>query len=102
MNTKTVSDKAAVQELFLYTAHSHKIWVNCSIHIIQNLRQKFLAGNYDKDRAVIAWEVAATRAAKLYVHEFRCNNNYYRIFNAATRRECAQLLEEYYYEQITE
>ena len=102
MNTKTVADKAAVQELFLYTVNNHKIHVNCNLYIIANLCKKYLDGTYDKDRAVIAWEVAATRAAKLYVHEFRCNNNYYRIFNAATRRECAQLLEEYYYENIVE
>ena len=100
MKTKTVSNPEAAKELFLFAAHEQKIYVNCSVYTIENLRKKYLAGNYDKNRAVVAWEVVAKRAAKMYAYIF--GGVYHKLFNAATRRECAELLEDYYYEQVTQ
>ena len=102
MNRPTISDPIAVQELFSCVVNSHKIWVNCSIYILDNLRKKYAKGIYDKSRAVTAWEVAATRMAKLYAQTLGNDAPYYVYFNAATRRACAVMLEEYYFEEVQE
>ena len=102
MNRKTIPNEIAAKELFLCTINDHLIYSNCSLYIIDNLRNKYRAGNYDKSRAVMAWEVAATRMARLYAIRYPVSVKYYTLFNAATRRMCAEMLEEYYFEQIKE
>ena len=103
MNRKTIPNEANAEELFLCTISNHKIYSTCSQFILENLRKKYIAGIYDKSRAVIAWEVVATRMARMYTHQYGTYGvKYYQLFNASTRRMCAELLEEYYFEQISE
>lgn len=102
MNRKTAPNIDSAKELFLCTINNHRIYSTCSQFILENLRKKYGLNSYDKSRAVVAWEVAATRMAKLYAYQYGNGCKYFVLFNAATRRACAEMLEEYYFEQIRE
>lgn len=103
MNRKTIANELSARELFLCTINDHRIYSTSTQYVLDNLRKKYCAGKYDKTRAVIAFEVVATRMAKLYTRQYAVSGTkYYTLFNAATRRMCAELLEEYYFEQLTE
>lgn len=102
MNRKTVADTELVNKLFLFAVNEYSLNNTCTVHILGSLTRKMGEGKYDHEKAVLAWHVLATRAAKLYVFRFYPEVPYYVMFNAATRRECAKWLEEYYYEDIME
>lgn len=104
MNHKTECNPIAAKDLFEMAISEHVIYSRCTVFIIANLRRKFLQGIYDKEKAVKAYEVAATRMAKLYAHRRATYEpvKYYHFFNAATRYESARMLEEYYYDEIVE
>lgn len=96
---KTIIDKSAAVELELYTENTRQIYDLHTMPTIENLRRKHSKGKYDKIKAVKAWEYVAEAAAKMYAKEFASPSAWYTIFNAATRRAVAEVLEDVYYQE---
>lgn len=93
---KTIIDLEAARELALYTENDGRIYRLYSVPTIDNLKKKMGKGTYDKEKAVKAWGYVADAAAKQYAKEFAHAEDWYRIYNAATRCEVARHLEEVY------
>lgn len=96
---KTMIDKAAVSELALYVENTRQVYDRATMPTVENLRKKNAKGQYDKEKAIKAWEYVAEYAAKLYHKEFCGCGKWYDVFNAATRREVARYLEDVYYQE---
>lgn len=94
---KTIIDRDAARELELYTENASAIYERCTMPTVENLRKKYARGQYDKTKAVKAWEYVAEAAAKMYAREFASPSAWYVIFNAATRRAVAEYLEDVYF-----
>lgn len=63
--------------------------------IINNLARKMAKGVYDKAQAVKLWEYAAKSGADAYAKQFGSyGDTGAKMFNAATRREAARILED--------
>ena len=99
---KTVCDNVAAEELFLYAINSRSIY-QCSIKpLIANYRRKIAKKNqYDRVKAVKGFDNIAKMAAMQYEKEFLLQK-YYTVFNAATRREAARLMLDYFEDEIME
>lgn len=98
---KTVCDNVAAEELFLYAINSSTIY-QCSIKpLIANYRKKISKNQYDSEKAVKGFENIAKIAAMRYEKEF-LSNKYYIVFNAATRREAAERILEFFEDEIME
>lgn len=98
---KTIIDTIAARELALYAENDGYLYRHHAKPIIANLARKMRKGQYDAAKAVKLWEHFATEAAKKYCRDFGTPNEaYFRVFNAATRREAAAQLEESYREQV--
>lgn len=94
---KTIMDKEAARELELYTENTSLIYYHHTQPTIENLRKKYKRGQYDKSKAVKAWEYVAEAAAKMYCREFAERAAWHIVFNAATRRAVAEYLEDVYF-----
>lgn len=98
---KTVIDYTAARELALYAENDGDLYRRMAQPIIANLARKIRKGQYDAQKAIKAWEHLATAAARKYCRDFGSpNENYFCMFNAATRREAAAQLEESYRDQV--
>lgn len=98
---KTTVDTIAARELALYAENDGYLYRQMAQPIIANLARKMRKNQYDAQKAVKAWEHFATAAAHKYCRDFGSpNENYFCMFNAATRREAAAQLEESYREQV--
>lgn len=98
---KTIIDTDAARELTLYAENDGYLYRHHAKPIIANLARKMRKGQYDVAKAVKAWEYFATEAAKKYCRDFGAPHEaYYRMFNAATRREAAAQLEEGFRDQV--
>lgn len=98
---KTVVDHIAAEELFLYTVNNSTVY-SCSIKpLIANYRKKIAKNQYDRKKAIKGFEHVAKVGAMLYEKEF-LNNKYYIVFNAATRRKAAEMIFEYFEDEIME
>lgn len=93
-------DNDAVRELELYAENTRQVYDACLTPTIAHLQKKYKKGVYDKGKACKAWEHVAEYAAKMYYKEF-CENGmeWYNVFPAAERRECAKQLEEIYFDE---
>lgn len=96
---KTIIDDAAADELALYTENTSQVYNNATMPTIRNLEKKFKKGNYNKDKAVKAWEYVAEYAAKLYHKEFGGGCRWFDAFNKATRQAVAEHLESVYFDE---
>lgn len=96
---KTIANMEAVRELELYAENTSALYYNHTIPVIENLKKKYKKGQYDKEKAVNAWEYVADAAAKMYHKEFGGGCAWYDVFNKATRHEVAKCLEEYYFSE---
>lgn len=98
---KTVCDNVAAEELFLYTINNSTVY-SCSIKpLITNYRRKIAKNQYDREKAIKGFENIAKIAAMHYEKEF-LNTKYYIVFNAATRREAAKRILEFFIDEIME
>lgn len=93
---KTIIDHAAALELELYTKNTRRIYDAYTVPTIRNLSRKAKSGKYDKAKACKAWEHVVEAAARLYCKEFAEQSAWYVVFNAATRRAVAAILEVSY------
>lgn len=96
---KTIIDKAAANELALYTENTSQVYYNAITPTIRNLEKKFRNGTYNKDKAVKAWEYVVEYAAKLYHKESGGGCRWFDIFNKATRTAVAEHLESVYFDE---
>lgn len=94
---KTTIDMEAARELELYADNTRTIYEHHAMPVVQNLRKKYIRGQYDREKAVKAWEYVAEAAAKMYAREFASSGDWFRIFNRATRRAVAEAMEAYYF-----
>lgn len=94
---KTIADLEAARELELYAENTREIYDRWTMPTVDNLTRKYKRGQYDKEKAVKAWEYVAEYAAKMYAREFASPSAWYVIFNAATRRAVAEYLEDVYF-----
>lgn len=96
---KTIIDIEAARELELYAENTSRIYHNFIMPTVENLKRKAKKGQYNKEKAVKAWEYVAEAAAKLYCQEFAARTAWHIVFNAATRRAVAATLEAVYYDE---
>lgn len=94
---KTIVDTAAARELKLYADNTFEIYNRHAMPTVENLKKKYVKGDYEHDKAVRAWEYVAEAAAKLYAREFATVGEWCKMFNAATRRVVAENMEAYYF-----
>ena len=53
---KTTADLEAARELELYAENTREIYDRCTMPTVDNLTRKYKRGQYDKAKAVKAWE----------------------------------------------
>lgn len=94
---KTTADLEAARELELYAENTREIYDRWTMPTVANLTRKYKRGQYDKAKAIKAWEYVAEAAAKMYAREFASQAQWHVMFNAATRRVVAATLEEAYF-----
>jgi len=98
---KTVTDHIAVEELFLYIINNSTVY-SCSIKpLIANYRRKIAKNQYDREKAIKGFEHVAKVGAILYEKDF-LSTKYYTVFNAATRREAAERILDFFKDEIME
>lgn len=98
----TYINHAAAAELSLYAVNDSRTYFGITTPTINNLRKKVVKGTYEEEKALKAFEHVAQYAAKRYAYDFDNVRNWYKLFNAATRRVVAKDMLEYYSEQIFE
>lgn len=98
---KTVCDNVATKELYLYAVNNGIFYMNSIKPLIENYRKKIAKNQYNEEKAVKGFENIAKMAAMQYEKEF-LNIKYYIVFNAATRREAAKMILEYFEDEIWE
>lgn len=96
---KSAVDLIAARELELYAENTSVIYHRHTMPTVESLKRKASKGQYNKEKAVKAWEYVAEAAAKMYAKEFGNPSDWFRMFNPATRREVAGRLEVIYYEE---
>lgn len=98
---KTVADHIAAEELFLYTVNNSTVY-SCSIKpLIANYRKKIAKNQYDREKAIKGFEHVAKVGAIHYEKDF-LSSKYYIVFNAATRRKAAEMIFEFFKDEIME
>lgn len=98
---KTIADHNAAEELFLYTVNNSTVY-SCSIKpLIANYRKKISKNQYDREKAIKGFEHVAKVGAMHYEKDF-LSTKYYIVFNAATRREAAKRILEFFEDKIWE
>lgn len=98
---KTVTDHIAAEELFLYTINNSTVY-SCSIKpLIANYRRKIAKNQYDREKAIKGFEHVAKVGAMHYEKDF-LSTKYYTVFNAATRREAAERILDFFKDEIME
>ena len=58
------------RELSLYALHTSVVYNAVIIPTINSLRRHVKRGNYSKDAALVAWQHAANKAARLYISDY--------------------------------
>ena len=91
---RTVADAHAARELALCYDNERAQQAQKE-SIINNLARKMAKGVYDKSQAVKLWEYAAKSGADAYAKQFGSHGDTgAKMFNAATRKEAARILED--------
>jgi hypothetical protein len=91
------ADIHEVNELYLYAWNDSKLYHQQARPIIQSLAKKKAEGEYEKAKAVKAFEHLMDTAAKQYRREFKEGT-----FSPATRRAAAAETLDHYSDEITE
>lgn len=99
---KSAVDLIAARELELYAENTSVIYHRRTMPTVENLRRKASKGQYNREKAVKAWEYVAEAAAKMYAQEFGSSSDWFRMFNKSTRHATAEALERVYYEEYIE
>lgn len=103
------ADTQAARELYLYTISDGDLYRSQGEPIIKNLARKRAKGIFQHAKAVKLYTYLADSAAKKYTWDFDVRQpgvsrwqqvKGYGIFSTATRRAAAELLLDYYEEQI--
>lgn len=94
-------DKNAAFDLFLYASNNELLYTMYVQPILKNFRRKIKKGTFNVSLAPKAFDSCVRDAARLYCREFGSSNQaYYEMFNAATRREAAQMMYNYFEDEI--
>ena len=94
-------NEAAANELFLYASNERTLYTMYVQPILKNFRRKVKKGTFNADLAPKAFDSCVKDAAMRYCKEFGTPGQpYYYIFNAATRREVARRMYEYFVDEI--
>lgn len=94
-------NEIAANELFLYAANNQTLYTMYVQPIIKNFRRKVKNGTFNANLAPEAFDSCVKDAAMQYCKEFGSPNQaYYEVFNAATRREAAQMMFNYFEDEI--
>ena len=94
-------NEAAANELLLYATNEYSLYTMYIQPILKNFRRKVKNGTFNADLAPKAFDTCVKEAAVLYCKEFGTPGQpYYDIFNAATRREVARRIYEYFADEI--
>lgn len=97
----TYVNEAAANELFLYATNDYRLYTTYVQPILKNFRRKVKNGTFNADLAPKAFDSCVKDAAMQYCKEFGSPNQvYYEMFNAATRRETARMMYEYFEDEI--
>lgn len=95
------ANEAAANELFLYATNEHSLYNIYIQPILKNFRRKVKNGTFNEELAPKAFDSCVKAAAMRYCKEFGTPGQpYYYIFNAATRREVASRVYEYFADEI--
>ena len=86
-------------ELVLYAENDSQLYTQSAVPIMKNLTRKFKKGVYDPALAVKLWKYHADRAAKKYGKDHG-NDDGFKIFSPAHRREAAKYFEEYWTDEL--
>lgn len=94
-------NEVAANELFLYAVNERSLYDMYIQPILKNFRRKVKNGTFNADLAPKAFDSCVKDAAMRYCKEFgKPGQPYYSIFNAATRREVASWVYEYFADEI--
>lgn len=94
-------NEAAANELFLYATSESTLYNIYVQPILKNFRRKVKNGTFNAEFAPKAFDSCVKAAAMRYCKEFGTPGQpYYHIFNAATRREVASRMYEYFADEI--
>lgn len=97
----TYANEIAARELFLYASNNQSLYNMYVQPILKSFRRKLNKGSFNKDLAPKAFDTCVKAAAMQYCKEFGSPNQvYYEMFNAATRRETAKMMCEYFEDEI--
>ena len=94
-------NEAAANELFLYATNDYRLYTTYVQPIIKNFRRKVKKGTFNAKLAPKAFDSCVKDAAMQYCKEFCTPGQpYYHTFNAATRREAAQMMFDCFKDEI--
>ena len=97
----TYVDEIAARELFLFASNNELMYNMYVQPILKNFRRKIKEGTFNAELAPKAFDSCVRDAARLYCREFGSPNQvYFEMFNAATRREAARMMYEYFEDEI--
>ena len=86
-------DNYDAYELFTFSINEERLYKNIKAHIL-NLRAKSRKGIYDHVKAAKAWRYVVDEGNKIYKEYFGYS------FNPATRAEAAQMLADYFRDNV--
>lgn len=94
-------DEIAARELFLFASNNELLYNMYVQPILKNFRRKIKEGTFKAELAPKAFDSCVRDAARLYCRKFGSPNQaYYEMFNAATRREAAQMMFNFVEDEI--
>ena len=94
-------NEAAANELLLYATNDYRLYTTYVQPILKNFRRKVKNGTFNDKLAPKAFDSCVKDAAMRYCKEFGTPGQpYYYIFNAATRRDTARMMYEYFEDEI--
>ena len=94
-------NEATANELFLYATNEYSLYTMYVQPILKNFRRKVKKGTFNAELAPKAFDSCVKDAAMRYCKEFGTPGQpYYYIFNAATRRKAAQMMFDYFEDEI--
>ena len=97
----TYVNEIAARELFLYASIKQPLYTMYVEPILKNFRRRVKKGTFNANLAPKAFDGCVKAAAMQYCKEFGSpNQKYYEVFNAATRREAAQMMFNFFEDEI--
>ena len=87
-----------VRQIALFIENDEQLYKEMIVPVIKNLERKINKGNFDKEKALIAWQNIADEGTKRYNKKHGSGQLSLIPFNTATRKEVAKQLMEHYEE----